>query len=149
VHEAVYRWRGEDGDPKAAIELRMIDKGPDEFFEDVTPGTNFYAQVLRICRQVLQGGLEISHLEELLRRYYNQSGWQLYAVERLVSAIVRSVSGMHNSESKDKSLVIADLFFKDRMKPDTTMAQEVAYRKQAQKFNKDGDVYRISFVSLL
>jgi paired amphipathic helix protein Sin3a len=149
VHEAVYRWRGEDGDPKAAIELRMTDKGPDEFFEDVTPGTNFYAQVLRMCRQVLQGGLEMSHLEELLRRYYNESGWQLYAVERLVSAIVRSVSGMHNSESKDKSLVIADLFFKDRMKPDTTMAQEVAYRKQAQKFNKDGDVYRISFVSLL
>lgn len=149
VHEAVYRWRGEGGDAKAAIELRMTDRGPDEFFEDLTPGTNFYTQVLRMCRQVLQGGLEMSHLEELLRRYYNESGWQLYAVERLVSAIVRSVSGMHNSESKDKSLVIADLFFKDRMKPDTTMAQEVAYRKQAQKFNRDGDVYRISFVSLL
>lgn len=146
VHEAVYRWNGEGGDQKAAIELRMTDKGPDEFFEDVSPGTNFYAQVLRMCRQVLQGGLEMSHLEELLRRYYNHKGWQLYALERLVNAIVRAVSNMHNSESKDKSLVIADLFFKDRLKPDTTMAQEVAYRKQSQKLSKDGDIYRITFV---
>jgi paired amphipathic helix protein Sin3a len=50
---------------------------------------------------------------------------------------------------KDKSLDIARLFFKDRSLPDTSRKQEIQYRKQVEKLSRDGEVYRISYVSLV
>lgn len=147
VHESVHRYKGEGGGPKPAVELGMIDKGPDDFFNNTGPDADYYTQVLLMCEEVIAGILEMSHLEETLRRYYNATGWQLYTVDKLVAAIIRCIWGVLSSDNKDKSLDITNLFLKDRDRPDTTRAQEIQYRKQVEKFSKDGEVYRISFVS--
>jgi paired amphipathic helix protein Sin3a len=149
VAEAVKRHRGTNDRKKAAIELRMIDKGPDYFFNSLIPKepNHYYHEILQMCEDVVQGNMEMSHLEETLRRYYNKSGWQLYTVDKLLSGLLRYVANILGGDAKDKSVDIANLFFKDRERPDTTRRQEIEYRKQVERMSKDGEVYRISYVS--
>lgn len=146
VAEDIARWRGEKGKRKPALDLRMIDKQPDDFFKDVTGNVSYYDQILEMIDEVLLGRIEIAHLEETLRRYYNPTGWQLYTVDKLVAAILRFCMNILGGDAKDKSVEITNLFFKDREKPDTTRKQEIQYRKQVEKLSKDGEVYRISYV---
>jgi paired amphipathic helix protein Sin3a len=146
VHEAVSRYKGEGHGPKPAIELHMIDKGPEDFFAHTDVNADYYSQILQMCEMVISGHWEMTHLEDTLRRYYNQTGWQLYTVDKLVAAIIRCMFNVMSSDAKDKSLDISNLFLRDRERPDTTRAQEIQYRKQVEKFSKDGEVYRISYV---
>ena len=149
VVEAVNRFKQNGEKRKAAIDLQMIDKGPEHFFENLVAINehHFYHQILRMCRDVLAGDQNQPHLEETLRRYYNKTGWQLYTVDKLVGAILRFLANILGGDPKDKSVDIANLFFKDREKPDTTRKQEIQYRKQVERYSKDGEVYRISYVS--
>ncbi len=147
VREAVARYKGGDGRTKPAIDLRMIDKGPECFFYNVGNQANYYQQILTLCHEAITGTTEINHLEETLRRYYNKSGWQLYAVDRLVANILSFIWKILSGDSKEKSLEITNLFLKDRDRPDTTRKQEIQYRKQVERLSKDAEVYRISYVS--
>jgi paired amphipathic helix protein Sin3a len=149
VQEAVQRYKGIGGNVKPAIELRMIDRGPDFFFISTKGPQNYYMQILEMCEEVVQGHGDLIHLEETLRRYYNKTGWQLYTIDRLVSAILRFVMNILGGDAKDKSVDITNLFLKDRERPDTTRKQEIQYRKQVERLSKDGEVYRISYVSLV
>ena len=147
VHETVAKAVGEREQLKAAISLKMMDKLPRDFFHDVSPTANYYRQILLMCEEVVSGVLDQSHLEETLRRFYMQTGWQLYTIDKLLSAITRFIMNILSSDPKDKSTDIVNLFFKDREKAETTRAQELQYRKQVEKFVKDGEMYRISYVS--
>lgn len=146
VQEAVARHKGMLGKLKPAIELRMIDKGPDYFFYSIEGSQNYYQQILQLCQEVLVNTMEMSHLEETLRRYYNKSGWQLYSVDKLVATILRFIMSILGGDSKDKSVEITNLFLRDRERPDTTRKQEIQYRKQVERLSKDAEVYRISYV---
>ncbi|RMZ91337.1 hypothetical protein DV736_g1446, partial [Chaetothyriales sp. CBS 134916] len=147
VVEAVSRYRQNGEGKKAAVDLHMIDRGPEVFFESVIADSehHFYHEILKLCEEVLVGLKDQAMLEETLRRYYNKTGWQLYTVEKLVSAILRFLANILGGDAKDKSVDIANLFFKDREKPDTTRKQEIQYRKQVERYSKDGEVYRISY----
>jgi paired amphipathic helix protein Sin3a len=147
VHEAVAKAVGEGGQDKAAVTLRMIDKLPKDFFQHVGPTTNYYRQIIQMCELVISGLMDLSHLEETLRRFYMQTGWQLYTIDKLLSAIIRFIMNIIGSDSKDKSLDIINLFNKDREKTATSRAQELQYRKQVEKYVKDGEMYRLSYVS--
>ena len=133
---------------KPAIDLRMIDKGPELFFYHTNDQANYYQQILGLCLDVIVGSTEIGQLEETLRRYYNKSGWQLYTVDRLVSNILRFIMNILGGDAKDKSVEITNLFLKDRDRPDTTRKQEIQYRKQVERLSKDAEVYRVSYVSV-
>ena len=147
VQEAIARHKGIRGRKKPAIELRMIDKGPEHYFYSIVGKQNYYHQILQLCQEVLTGGVEIGHLEETLRRYYNKTGWQLYTIDRLIPTILRFIMSIIGGDSKDKSVEITNLFLKDRERPDTTRKQEIQYRKQVERLSKDAEVYRISYVS--
>lgn len=148
VAEAVKRHRGTNDRKKPAIELRMIDKGPEFFFNSLIAKEphHYYHEILQMSEDVVQGNMEMSHLEETLRRYYNKTGWQLYTIDKLLSGLLRYVANILGGDAKDKSVDIANLFFKDRERPDTTRRQEIEYRKQVERMSKDGEVYRISYV---
>ncbi|KAK5207302.1 Transcriptional regulatory protein sin3 [Exophiala xenobiotica] len=145
VQDAVARHKGVGGRVKPAIDLRMIDRGPDYFFPSIQDKQNYYSQILQMCEEILVGHGDLNHLEETLRRYYNKSGWQLYTIDRLVAAILRFVMNILGGDAKDKSVEITNLFMKDRERPDTTRKQEIQYRKQVERLSKDDSVYRISY----
>ncbi|KAK2758744.1 Transcriptional regulatory protein sin3 [Arachnomyces sp. PD_36] len=131
--------------PKAAHELGMIDKMPSDFLYDTDPKANLYHQIVRMCEETIKGHLDSAHLEETLRRYYMKSGWQLYNLDKMLSGIAKLAGSIFNSDSKDKSVDIVNVFFKEREKEETTHNQEIQYRKQVERFVKDGDLYRVTY----
>jgi paired amphipathic helix protein Sin3a len=135
--------------PKPAHDLCLIDRFPSDFFYDVEPKANLYKQIVRMCEEVIKGDIDQIHLEETLRRFYMQSGFLLYNLERIFSSIAKFVASIFTGDSRDRSSDIANLFFKEREKEETTHHQEIQYRKQVERLVKDGDIYRITFVSSL
>ena len=150
VQDDVKRAMGEQGGlTKAAVNLKMIDKLPADYFVDVGPQASHYRQIIAMVEEVLSGTLDMAHLEDTLRRFYMKNGWQLYTIDRLLAAINRFIMHILSADSKDKSVDIINLFYKDRDRDETTRTQERSYRKQVQKLVKDGEVYRIGYVSFL
>lgn len=145
VQEAVRRFKGDGMTRKAALALRMVDKTPKDFFKDIDGERTYYEQILEMCCEVAVGRVEKEHLEDTLRRYYNKSGWQLYAVDKLVTAIMRFLVTILGSDTKEKTLEIANLFFKDREREETTRKVELQYRKAVERLSKDGEVFRITW----
>ncbi|KAF4555812.1 Sin3a C-terminal domain-containing protein [Elsinoe fawcettii] len=132
---------------KAAIDLGLVEKQPTDFFGDVSPSANYYRQMLGMFDDLIRNNdIDQPHIEETLRRYYLQSGWQLYSVDKLLSALVRFVIGIMASDSRDKSWEILQAFKKDRVKDETTYYDEMNYRKTVERYIKDGDTYKINFV---
>ena len=132
---------------KAADELGIQDKKPSEYFEYTGPNANYFRQILGMCESVIRNELEAPVLEETLRRFYLQKGWQLYGFDKITSATLRFASNILISDNKDKSLDIINLFYKDRKEDETTHDKELMYRKQVEKLAKDGEIFRINYVS--
>jgi paired amphipathic helix protein Sin3a len=138
--------------PKPAADIGILDKIPTDFFADVNPSPSsqyyYYNQMLAKFEAVLNGELEFApDVEETLRRYYLQSGYPLYSFEKMVLATTRFALNILNSEGKEKSYDIFQLFRKDRVKDTTTIQQQSDYRKGVEKMVRDGDLYRIDYVS--
>jgi paired amphipathic helix protein Sin3a len=136
-------------EPKAAQRLKMLDKQPEDFFKDTSSSANYYQQVLDMFQDQIQGESDMGFIEETLRRYYLQNGWQLYSFDRLLSSLVRFGLGIVSHDNKDKSIDIYNLFKKDRVNDTTTHKNEISYRKAVEKYAKDADTYRITFVRTL
>ena len=132
---------------KPANDLEMVEKKPSEFFADVSSTANYYQQMLTIMEDVVKQDEDLMVLEETLRRFYMSKGWQLYSFDKMLSALLRFALQILMSDNKDKSLDIINLFYKDRKEDETTFNAELTYRKQVEKLTKDGDVYRIKYVS--
>ena len=132
---------------KPAHDLKLIDRKPSDFFTDVGPCANYYRQTFTMCEEVVKGELDAIHLEETLRRFYMDSGWQLYGFDKMLAALLRFALNILVSDNKDKSLDIINHFYKDRKEDETTHQAELSYRKQVEKLTKEGDIYRIRYVS--
>ena len=134
---------------KPADELNIADRKPADYFSDVSPDANYYRQILGQCESVVKNELEANHLEDTLRRFYIQKGWQLYTFDKILNACARFAMQILGSDHKDKSLDIIHLFYKNRKEDETTHDAELLFRKQVDKLSKDGEIYRITYVSLL
>lgn len=132
---------------KPAYDLQLIDKKPSEYFADTSASANYYQQVITTCEDVLKGEEDPIVLEETVRRFYMSKGWLLFSFDKMLSSLSRFALSILVSDNKDKSLDIINLFYKDRKEDDTTHQAELTYRKQVEKLTKDGDIYRIRWVS--
>ena len=132
---------------KPGHDLGLIDKMPADYFADISPSTSYYKQIVQMCEDVVKQEIEQSHLEETLRRFYMHDGWQLYSFDKMLGAILRFALQILVSDNRDKSLDIINLFYKDRKEDETTHQNELTYRKQVEKFGKEGDIFRIRYVS--
>jgi paired amphipathic helix protein Sin3a len=135
-------------EPKAAQRLKMLDKQPEDFFKDTSASANYYQQVLDMFQDQVAGESDMNFIEETLRRYYLQIGWQLYSFDRLLSSLVRFALAVVSHDSKEKSVDIYNLFKKDRVNETTTHKNEISYRKAVEKYAKDNDTYRITYVRM-
>ena len=133
---------------KAANDLRFIDKTPADYFSDVSPSANYYTQTVSIIEEAMKSELDMSQVEDMLRRYYIGNGWKLYHFDKLVAALIRFALQILVSDNKDKSLDIINLFYKDRKEDETTHNAELTYRKRVQVLVREGDMFRIRYVSL-
>lgn len=134
---------------KAATRLGINDKLPRDYFSDVSAEASYYRQIVGMCELATIGGVENQNaLEDTLRRFYLPNGYKLYGIANLLQTIARSISSnIFGNDSKDRSPDIFNLFTKDRVKEQTTRREEVQYRQQVSKLVKEGDVYKITWVS--
>jgi paired amphipathic helix protein Sin3a len=143
VHKIVKRAKH----TKAASDLGWIEKPVSHFFSDSDANANYYLQMLDLFHSLIKSETEMNHVEDTLRRFYLQDGWQLYSLDKLLAALARFAILMMTNDAREKSLDIYQLFKKDRLRGDVTSNQEeLNYRKQAEKIIKD-DVFRIVYVS--
>jgi paired amphipathic helix protein Sin3a len=132
---------------KPAVELGIVDKQPQDFFDDVSQNADYYRQMLDKFVRCFTGELDFADIEETLRRFYLQSGYPLYSLDKIITQLSRTAANVLNSEGKDKSYDIYQMFKRDRVKETTTAQQQTDYRKSVEKMLKDGDLYRIDYVS--
>lgn len=133
---------------KPAMDLGIIDKLPGDYFADTSSNANYYRQMITKFDEVLRGEQDFSpDVEETLRRFYLQSGYPLYAFEKMVVQTARYAVSVLNGEGKEKSWDIYQLFRKDRMKEMTTVPWQTDYKKAVERMVRDGDFYRIDYVS--
>ena len=136
--------------PKPANELGIADKLPQDFFADTSANANYYNQMLQKFISVLDQEIDFSNdgVEECLRRFYLNSGYPLYALEKTVQALARYGSQIvtQDGPNKDRSWEILQLWRKDRAKDMVIPAQRVDYKKAAEKLIGNGDTYRIEWV---
>lgn len=132
---------------KPAMELRIADRSPTEFFDDVSPSANYYRQVLKLFESSLESSSDMAKIEETLRRFYIPCGYQLYSFDKWLSNILKFAGQGVVNDAKDRSNDIMNLFMSNRKESLTTHQTEIDYRKQVEKLAKDGDVYRIVYVS--
>jgi paired amphipathic helix protein Sin3a len=144
VHEAVNAAQRK----KPARELKMLEKEPEDYFGETGPDANYYKQMLELIQEFTKGDLESATLQDTLCRWYLRVGYNLYSIDKLFNSLTRSAIAIINSEGKDKTQDIYNLFRRDRSREETTYDDEINYRKQVEKLVKDGDLYRISFVSI-
>lgn len=135
---------------KPAMDLGIMDKVPQDFFSDTSANANYYNQMLNKFIEVLNGDIEFSNdgVEECLRRFYLQSGYPLYAFEKIVQALVRYGAQIVTQEgaSKDRSWEILQLWRKDRVKEVVSPNQRIDYKKSAEKLIGNGETYRVEWV---
>ena len=132
---------------RPAEDLSMVHKPLGEYFADVGPDANYYEQVVNLFQDVLEQRTEAVQFEDVLRRFYLHAGWPLYSYERFFAALSRFALNSVSSDAKDKSADIIQLYYKDREKERTTHEAEISYRRQVEKMIRDGDVFRINYVS--
>lgn len=144
VHEDVRRAKA----PKAAIDLKMAERSPSEFFPDTKPTANFYQQIVKMCEDIVKGEEDMSHIEETLRRFYLANGWKLYNFDKMLQAIIRFALLILGNDNKDRSGDIMNLYYKNRKDVQTTHQSEIDYRKAVEKIAKDTDMYRLIYVRL-
>ncbi|KAK1823229.1 Transcriptional regulatory protein sin3 [Friedmanniomyces endolithicus] len=132
--------------PKPALELGIVDKMPRDFFPDTTgTGASFYKQMLNKFQDVIKTDLEFFEVEEALRRFYLQSGYPMYAFEKMIGATSRFALQAMNGEGKERGWEVWQLFRRDRVKEATTAGQQTEYRKAVERMVKEGDLYRIDY----
>jgi paired amphipathic helix protein Sin3a len=132
---------------KPAVDLRISEKSPADFFEDTSSSASYYHQVLKMCEGVLKRNNDMTKLEETLRRFYLRNGWQLYSFDKMVAAIVKFAGQAITGDNKDRGQEIVKLFMENRKETETTHQAEINFRKQVEKLVKEGDLYRIVYVS--
>ena len=65
----------------------------------------------------------------------------------MMAQTARYALSVLNGEGKEKTWDIYQLFKKDRLKETTTMPQSTDYRKAVERIVRDGDLYKIDYVS--
>ena len=132
---------------KPAMDLKIADRSPTEFFEDVSSSANYYRQVIKLCEMTLERNGDMTKVEETLRRFYIPCGYQLYSFDKWLSNILKFAGQAAVNDAKDRSNDILNLFLTNRKENTTTHQTEIDYRKHVEKLVKEGDIYRIVYVS--
>jgi paired amphipathic helix protein Sin3a len=133
---------------KAANGLGMADKRADQYFINYEDHPSYYSRILAMVEDFLRyTDPSLPQLEDVLRRFYPKSGAKLHSIDKLSFALAKAAQSTVTNDVKDKSWEIMYLFMRDREKEETTHAAEVQIRKQAEKFCKEGEMYRIAYVS--
>lgn len=139
--------------PKPAKELGLIPE-KDEYFQPIdnagADGKNtYYNRALMLIDDFVVGDLEESKYQDFLRHYFLKDGWRLYGITEILKSICRLAVTCSSLDSKEKTPDLLDQFYINRRSEETSYNAEINMRKQADKYNKDGELFMLEWVCFL
>ncbi|KAF2858742.1 hypothetical protein K470DRAFT_300639 [Piedraia hortae CBS 480.64] len=135
---------------KASIKLGIADKPPTDFFPHVESYPSdphfYYNQLLQKLEAVSLGEEDFSpNVEDILRRYYLQTGYYFYGYDKLGNVACKYAQNAASGEGKDRSTEVYQLFKRSKTRDPVAGSQRFDYKKAVGKLVKDGEIYRIDW----
>lgn len=132
-------WRSRQA--KAAKDIGMPHTSS-TYFEEDKPET-FWPKTVSLIESFLAGDVEESTYQDILRHYYLKTGWAVYNIQDHFKSICRYAMICASSDGKDKTPDLLNHFLESLQTQETSYKTEIAKRKLAEKYIKDGDLFNI------
>jgi paired amphipathic helix protein Sin3a len=119
----------------------------DDYYQDLTSGETYYQRTLALIEDFINGDVDETQFQASIRQYYLKRGWRIYTIQDFLKHLARLGAVCTSGDSKEKTPLLLDLFYKNRSSKETTYNTEITMRKQAQKWiNKDADLFLVQWV---
>ena len=118
-----------------------------QYFDKEDPET-FWPNTVTLIEDFLNGEVEESRYQDVLRHFYLKKGWTLYTIQDLLKTLCRIGLACNNPDSKgEKTKELVKAYLESRHQEETSFQNEISARKFAEKCIKDGEMFVICWVS--
>lgn len=117
--------------------------------QDVIAPTAMYDSMLEMCEKLFGGEIDQPAFEDGIRSLFGNKGYQVFTIDKLLSALVKTVWSLidSNREAYSANGDIFKLLVDDRRYPTTAQAQQISYRTNAElAAGSDENLYRIEWM---
>lgn len=136
--------RRENAEKPAKI-LGIVHDGMHYFDGDAA--ATFWPRTVELIEDFIQGEIDESRYQEVLRHYYLKKGWKLYTIQDLLKTLCRIALSCNNPDAKgEKTKELVKAYLESRQQTETSFQNEISARKFAEKCIKDGEMFVISWV---
>ncbi|EGZ77928.1 hypothetical protein NEUTE2DRAFT_154470 [Neurospora tetrasperma FGSC 2509] len=129
---------------KPAKILGMVNPGL-HYFDDKNPET-FWPRTVELIEDFINGEIDESRYQDVLRHYYLRKGWTIYTIQDLLKTLCRIGLACNNPDAKgEKTKELVRAYLESRQQETTSFQNEISARKFAEKCIKDADMFVISW----
>jgi paired amphipathic helix protein Sin3a len=131
---------------KPAKILGLVHDGM-HYFDSENPDT-FWPRTVELIEDFINGEIDESRYQDVLRHYYLKKGWKLYTIQDLLKTLCRIALSCNNPDAKgEKTKELVKAYLESRQQEETSFQNEISARKFAEKCIKDGEMFVICWVS--
>lgn len=107
----------------------------------------FWPKTVGLIEEFINGDLDESAFQDILRHYYLKNGWTLYTIQDLLKTLCRLGLTCNSADNKDKSNDLIKQYMTNRQNEETSYQVEINARKFAEKCVKDAEMFVVAWVS--
>ncbi|KAK1757352.1 hypothetical protein QBC47DRAFT_375755 [Echria macrotheca] len=114
-----------------------------QYFTSEDPAT-FWGATVTLIEDFINGEVEESRYQDILRHFYLKKGWTLYTIQDLLKTLCRLGLACNNPDAKgEKTKELVKAYLESRQQEETSFQNEISARKFAEKCIKDGEMFVI------
>lgn len=129
-------------DVQFAKDLDLISHQLEDMNINIT-GDDSYAQVLALCKKLIDGSLEHQWFEESLRQGFRNKAYKLFTVDKVVQGLTKH---MHTIIQDQRTSEMVLLMERDRSQPTSTVKEQILYRFAVRSLmTPEENMFRLQF----
>ncbi|KAK0657376.1 hypothetical protein B0T16DRAFT_401579 [Cercophora newfieldiana] len=114
-----------------------------QYFDNEDSET-FWPNTVTLIEDYLNGEVDESRYQDVLRHFYLKKGWTLYTIQDLLKTLCRIGLACNNPDAKgEKTKELVKAYLESRQQEETSFQNEISARKFAEKCIKDGEMFVI------
>jgi len=118
-----------------------------QYFMSEDPAT-FWESTAQLIEDFINGDVDESRYQDILRHFYLKKGWTLYTIQDLLKTLCRLGLACNNPDAKgEKTKELVKAYLESRHQAETSFQAEISARKFAEKCIKDGEMFVVCWVS--
>ncbi|KAK3694685.1 hypothetical protein B0T22DRAFT_78657 [Podospora appendiculata] len=111
------------------------------FFDNEDPDS-FWPRTVELIEEYINGEIDESRYQDVLRHYYLKKGWTIYTIQDLLKTLCRIGLACNNPDAKgEKTKELVKAYLESRHQEETSFQNEISARKFAEKCIKDGEMF--------